>query len=149
MAQTTGGVSAVNAVVEYSLNGSVWKAASSHSNKVTPSGGDRAVGEMLTFDGDVPILTGGKRASHRLAVDAVYTETSGEIFRDAIAAQQAGSPFYVRYTVKAATTGNMRYTSDAGILTKAVFPMADAGDPKPVMTSLELACANITPAAIP
>jgi hypothetical protein len=149
MAQTTGGVSAVNAVVEFSTNGSSWTACSGHANKVTVSGGARKTGEIETFDGDTVILTGGKRGSLDVKLAAVYTETAGEIQEAARAAQQAGSAFYLRWTVKAATTGNFRYTTAAGILTDQVFPNVDASDAKPVMTMLTLKTPEITKAAIP
>lgn len=149
MAQTTGAVSAVNAVVEYSTDGSSWTDASGHGNKVTVSGGDRKTGAIETFTGDTMILTGGKRNTYKLAVDIVYTESTGELQRAAETAQRAGSPFYLRYTVKAASTGNRRFTSSAGILTKASVPSIDASDPKPVMVSLELETPELTPASIP
>lgn len=149
MAQTTGGTSAVNAVVEWSANGSSWTLFSSHSNKVQTSGGQRKTGEIETFDGDTVILTGGKRGSIDVKVAAVYTETAGEIQQIARAAQQAGTAFYLRWTVKAATTGNLRYTTSAGILTDSVFPDVDASDAKPVMTNLVLKTPEITCAAIP
>lgn len=149
MAQTTGGTSAANAVIEYSQNGSAWTAISSHSNKVTTSGGARKTGEIETFDGDVPILTGGKRGTVDVKVACVYTETAGEIQQVARAAQQAGTPFYVRWTVKAATNPNLRYTTAAGILTEAVYPDVDASDAKPMMTNFTLKTPEITCAAVP
>jgi len=149
MAQTTGATSAVNAVIEWSTNGSSWTAMSSHSNKLTTSGGQRKTGEIETFDGDTVILTAGKRGSIDVKVDAVYTEAAGEIQQVARAAQQAGTPFYLRWSVKAATTGNLRYTTAAGYLTDAIFPDVDASDAKPVMTNLVLKTPEITAAAIP
>jgi hypothetical protein len=149
MAQTTGGTSSANAVVEWSLNGSAWTAMSGHANKVTVSGGARKTGEIETFDGDVPILTPGKRGSSDVKVQSVYTETAGEIQQIVRAAQQAATPFYLRWTVKAATTGNLRHTTAAGILTDSVFPDVDASDAKPVMTNFTLKTPEITVAAIP
>jgi hypothetical protein len=149
MAQTTGGTSAVNAVVEFSVDGSAWTGCSGHSNKVSVSGGARKTGEIETFDGDTVILTGGKRGSLDVKLAAVYTETVGEIQEIARARQQAGTPFYLRWTVKSAITGNFRYTTAAGILTDAVFPDVDASDAKPVMTNVTLKTPEITKAAIP
>jgi hypothetical protein len=149
MAQTTGGTSAVASVVEWSTNGSSWTAMSGHANKVTTSGGQRKTGEIETFDGDTVILTGGKRGSIDVKVAAVYTETAGEIQQVARAAQQAGTAFYLRWTVKAATTGNLRNTTAAGILTDAIFPNVDASDAKPVMCMLTLKTPEITVAAVP
>jgi len=149
MAQTTGGTSAVNAVVEWSTDGSAWTAMSGHANKVTTSGGQRKTGEIETFDGDTVILTAGKRGSIDVKVMAVYTETAGEIQQIVRARQQAGSVFYLRWTVKAATTGNLRYTTAAGYLTDEVFPDVDASDPKPVMCSFTLKTPEVTVAAVP
>lgn len=149
MAQTTGATSAVNAVIEYSTNGSAWTLISSHANKVAVSGGARKTGEVETFDGDTMILTPGKRGTLDVKVACVYTETVGEIQQIVRAAQQAGTPFYVRWTVKAATTGNLRNTTAAGILTDSVFPSVDAGEAKPVMTNFTLKTPEVTVAAIP
>src|SRR4051794_32623662 len=149
MAQTTGGTSAVNAVVEWSTNGSSWTLFSSHGNKVTTSGGQRKTGEIETFDGDTVALTPGKRGSIDVKVAAVYTETAGEIQQIARAAQQAATPFYLRWSIKAATTGNLRYTTSAGYLTDAIFPQVDASDAKPMMTMLTLKTPEVTCAAIP
>jgi len=149
MAQTTGATSAVNAVVEWSTNGSSWTGLSGHANKVTTSGGARKTGEIETFDGDTVILTAGKRGSIDVKVAAVYTETAGEIQQIARAAQQAATPFYLRWTVKAATTGNLRHTTSAGYLTDAIFPPVDASDTKPVMCMLVLKTPEITVAAVP
>jgi hypothetical protein len=149
MAQTTGGTSAVNAVIEFSLNGSSWTGMSGHSNKLSTSGGARKTGEIETFDGDTVILTPGKRGSIDVKVACVYTETAGEIQQIARAAHQAATPFYLRWTVKAATTGNLRYTTAAGYLTEEIFPDVDAGDAKPVMCSLTLKTPEVTVAAIP
>lgn len=149
MAQTTGATSTANAVIEWSTNGSAWTLFSSHGNKLTTSGGARKTGEIETFDGDVPVLTAGKRGSTDIKVQAVYTETAGEIQQVARAAQQAATPFYLRWTVKAATTGNLRHTTAAGILTDSIFPDVDASDAKPLMTSFTLKTPEVTVAAIP
>ena len=74
MPQTTGGLSAVNAQVEVSTNGSAWTDISGSSNKVEPSGGERQSGEAYTHDGDVAIITGGKREPIELTLSFVYTE---------------------------------------------------------------------------
>ncbi|MDQ2995466.1 MAG: hypothetical protein M3R61_00200 [Chloroflexota bacterium] len=149
MAQTTGGVSAVNAVIEWSTNGSAWTLFSSHANKLDASGGQRKTGEIETFDGDTVILTPGKRGSIDIKVAAVYTETVGEVQQIARAAQQAATPFYLRWSVKAATTGTLRYTTSAGYLTDSIFPDVDASSAKPVMCMLTLKTPEVTVAAIP
>jgi len=151
MAQTTGAFSAKDAVVEYSIDsGSNWKALSGHANKVTASGGEREVEGTDTFDGDTPAVTPGKRKISKVKIDFIYTETSGEAQRDAETAHRAGSVFMVRWTGKAATTGNRRYTSDTqSYLTAPMLPDVDAGSAKAIMASIEITTKDVAPAAIP
>lgn len=149
MAQTTGATSAVNAVIEISTNGSSWVDASGHSNKLAVSGGERVTGDLTTFSGDTPIITRGKRNPLDIKIDAVYTETAGEVQRLVRAAHQTGTDLYVRWSVKAASSGNLRYTSAAGVAVSPVFPNVDAGDGKPVMTSFTVRTSDVTEGTIP
>lgn len=149
MAQTTGGTSAKASVVEFSTNGSSWTDMSGFSNKVDISGGDREAGETLTFDGDTPIVTRGKRKATKVSAQIVYTEGASDIQEVARAAHQNGTDLYLRWTVKAATTGNFRYTTSAGVVTAAVFPSVDTGDAKAVMAKVEILVSEVTKAAIP
>lgn len=151
MAQTTGGFSAVNAVVEYSIDsGSNWKALSGHANKVTASGGEREIEGTETFDGDTPAVTAGKRKLTKVKIDFIHTETSGEAHRDAETAHRAGSPFMVRWAPKGSSSGNRRYTSDAqSYLAPPMLPDIDAGSAKAIMGSIEVTTKDVTPATIP
>lgn len=149
MAQTTGGTSAKAAVVEFSTNGSSWTDCSGFANKVDVSGGDRDAGETLTFDGDTPILTRGKRKATKVSVQIVYTEGASDLFKTALSAHQNGTELYFRWSVKAATTGNFRYTTSAGVVTSALFPGIDTGDAKAVLAKVDLMVAEVTEATIP
>jgi hypothetical protein len=149
MAQTTSGTSARAASVEYSTNGSSWTDMSGFSNKVDLSGGDRDAGETLTFDGDTPIVTRGKRKATKVSVSVVYTEGASEIQEVARAAHQNGTDLYLRWTVKGITTGNFRYTTSAGVVTAALFPSVDTGDAKAVMAKVEVLVSEVTKAAVP
>lgn len=149
MAQTTGAVSGRVAVVEYSTNGSSWTDASGMSNKVEIDGGDRQTGTAPTFDGDTMILTAGKRETLKIKVSGVYTEGGTDLFQAALTAWQAGTAFYFRWTVKAATTGNFRYTTASGFVVNAILPGPDTTSGDPVLLEVELETPEVTKAAVP
>jgi hypothetical protein len=72
MAQTTTQVSAVDAKVEVSANGSAWTDISGTANKIDLSAQDRNVGAAFTFEGDGAVLTYGKRQPIDVTVTALY-----------------------------------------------------------------------------
>lgn len=150
MAQTTGGKSARNVYVEYSINGTVWTDCSGWANSIKWDGGDRETGNVNTFDGDTVIHTRGKRTESNVTLSAIYTEGGSEVSRAAHAAYRNGTDFYLRWAPFGNTTGNIRYTSTAGTVKTPVSPTevkADSGDALAVEIALE--CADIVDAAIP
>jgi hypothetical protein len=149
MAQTTGAVSARNCVVEFSTNGSSWTDCSGFANVVTPDGGDRQTGTAPTFDGDTMILVRGKRETIKVKLAAIYTEGAAEVSTVARTAWRAGTDFYLRWTVKPATTGNTRYTTTAGVVVGGVLPEVDITKADPVALEIEVEVADITDAVIP
>lgn len=148
MAQTTGATSARASVVEYSTNGSSWTDCSGMSNKVETSGGERQTSGTPTFDGDTMIQTAGKRDLLMVKVSGVYTEGGSDLFEAARTAWQAGTAFYFRWTVKAASTGNFRYTTASGIIKNAILPSPDTTSPDAVPVVVELETPEVTKAAI-
>jgi hypothetical protein len=151
MAQTTGAFSAVNALVEVSTNGSAWTDISGFSNKVDPGDATRASGEVYTHDGDTAIITGGKREPLEIEYSFVFTHGAGDVF-EVVRAQfetAGGGPLYVRWAPKGSTTGNFRFTSDAGVVTKFLYPGADAEEPKAAMGGFTLKTPKVTKALIP
>jgi len=149
MAQTTSATSAVNAFVEFSTNGSSWTDVSGFANKIDAPSGKRTVGDTPTFAGDTHIVTGGKRPPVDVKASFVYTEGASDAWAMAKTAYEAGSAFYIRWSPKAATTGNFRYTTDSGIISDFDYPNIDAADGKPIMASLTLHTPKVTEAAIP
>lgn len=149
MAQTTGATSARSAVVEFSTNGSSWTDCSGFANKVEIDGGERETGTAPTFDGDTMVLTAGKRGTLTIKMTALYTEGASEIFEAARTAWQAGTAFYFRWTVKAASTGNFRYTTSSGFIVNAILPGPDTTNGDPVAIEIELETPEVTKAAIP
>jgi hypothetical protein len=149
MAQTTGAISFKAVKVEICATGtSTWTDISGTSNKVSVSGPDRASGEAYTAAGDNPILTAGKLGPVEVTVDSVYSEVTGEAFKVLwdLHVAVGGSDIWARWTPKGTTTGDYRFTSGKGIITKCPPPQGDVGDGKPVMFGFTIKAASLTQA---
>ena len=149
MAQTTGATTARAATVAISPDNSSWTDISGFSNAVTGTQQDRTSGEAYTFDGDKAIVGVGKREPDEAAIKIVYTEGSTEPFSVLRAAFENATPYYVRYTVKAATTGNKRYTSDVGYIISCPYPEVDSTSGDPVTVEFTFKPRGWTDALVP
>lgn len=143
MAQTTGGTSLRNLKVEYSLNGSSWTDMSGFSNEIDPGEGERKTDEETTFDGDVPIVTAGKRAAVQVKCNFIYTEGGSDVAEVVRAAFEAASPFYLRYSPKGQSTGTFLWTTTAGIVKNFKYPGGSSNDAKPVLLGFTLHAPSI------
>ena len=143
MAQTTGGFSWANCVVSLSANGSAWTDVSGFTNSVKVSGGERAVSEFFTVDGDTPILTRGKRSALEITLAAVYTELGTDPYAMATTAYEGGSLLYIKWVPK---VGGFTFTSGGGYCTKPLYPSgaADSSDALPVEVTIKVATVTKT-----
>lgn len=148
MAQTVGQTSFRNAVIEYSTNGTSWVDMSGVSNKIDPSGGDRAQGEEFTGDADTAVITIGKREPIKIGIDIVYSEATTDHFVNMETYHQSGTALKIRWAPKGSATGNFRYTTDTGYITSFTPPAGEYGSGDPILVSLELTAAYYGRAAI-
>lgn len=150
MAQTTGGLSAVNAKLEISTNGSSWTDISGFSNKITPGGQSRMTGEAYTLDGDTAIIGSGKREPLELNIAVVYTEGAPDPF-EVIRAQfetAGGGALYVRWSPKGGSSTQFQFTSDVGVVSEFNWPEADAANADPKLVEFTLKTAKVTKSVI-
>jgi hypothetical protein len=146
MAQMTGAISARAQKVEISTNGTVWTDISGFANSVEPDGGERALEEAFTFDGDTPILTTGKRAGLKIKTRIIYSEGVSDGQEVVRAAYEAASALYLRWSPKGGTTGQFQYTTSQGVVTSQVYPKGDASSAEAIATEFELVVASVTKA---
>lgn len=147
MSQTTGAISSKDFKIESSVNGSSWEDQSGIAMKIDPTGGERATGEGYTFDGDVPVVTVGKRASMMVNVEYLYTEGASDFFEDARAAYEAGTAFYIRWSPKGGQTGEFQFTTAQGVIKNFKYPPGDANSGEPVICSFDLQAPSIAKGA--
>jgi len=150
MAQATGGMSWNDSQVEYSLNGSTWTDISGWENTLAVAGGDRAIGEFFTSDGDTPIITAGKRSALRVTVSVLYTEGTGDPFEAVRTEFQTagGDPFYIRWSPGGGDSGDSRFATGAGEIESLAWPQGDAASGDALAIEFVVAVAEITKSTI-
>ena len=145
MAQITGGMSFVDAQVEYSTDGVAFADISGSANTVEPSGGERASGEISTASGDTPILTFGKLAGVDIAYNCVYTEGATDPFEGFRGYHQAagGSEVVLRWSPQGGQgTGKISFTG-TGKITEAPWFGGDVGSADPLTFGITVRTASI------
>ena len=148
MAQTTGGMSPTDMSVGLSTDGTNYTDVSGYANSVEIDGGERVTGNAFTFEGDTAIIKSGKREPLTVTVRGVYTETASEYYDMVVDAYEAGSALYVRWSPGGGDSGDLGFTSQAGIVKNAPYPIGEASTAEPIMTELVLEVAYVTEAAI-
>jgi hypothetical protein len=148
MAQTTTSLSWENTKLEFSPDNSTWTDISGSTNSVEDSGGEIDVNKLYTHGTTTPIVGYGKKAEHKVSVNVVYTETAGEAWALLSAAYEAQSNAYLRWSPKGGTSGQRRFTTGVGRITKLPYPSGKAESSDPVQISCELTCAVVTPTTI-
>lgn len=149
MPQTTTALSAVDAKIEFSTDGTTWIDISGSSNSIEPGEQSRQSGEVYTFQGDTAIITAGKREPLEIEVKVVFTPTAGEAWATVRPAfEAAGGKGYLRWSPQGGSTGQKQYTTDAGVLTSLTYPPAVADDANPIMTGFKLKTPKVTESTI-
>ncbi len=145
MAQTTEGISFVDAQVEYSTDGVAFADISGWANTVEPSGGERSSGEAYTADGDIAILTFGKRAPVDIAYNCQFTEGATDPFERLRGYHQTadGAQVVFRWSpAGGAGTGKIAFTG-TGKITEAPWLGGDAASADPLSFSATVRTAEI------
>lgn len=137
-----------SAVIEFSTDGSTWNNVSGVANSVESDGSERTTGEVYTADGDTAITGIGKLQPAEVDMNIVYSEatTEGYILLEGL--HKNATACKVRWAPKGATTGNYRYTSATGHITKCPPPSGDVESGDPILVTVTHRSPGITAAAI-
>lgn len=150
MAQTTGSMNTVGGKLELSTDGVPnWTDISGFLNMVDPGEGVRQTGTIFTADGDLPLLSGGKRELLSVLVNIVYTEGGSEPFTVILGVFEAGDiDIQLRWSPAGGANGEYQYTTDEGIISKLTYPNIDPGTPSPHIVSFTLETPQYTQSAV-
>lgn len=132
------GLSWKNCLVEGGTDGVAWTDLSGWSNAMEISGGERQTAETYTSGCDTAIITAGKRGPLTVTLNALYTETADEPYALAKTAYEGATPFYLRWSPLGGNTGELQFTTAAGIVTDPPYPVGDASNADPLMVSVVL-----------
>lgn len=153
MPQTTTSVALACGMLEIAtdLNCAGWVDISGSSSIVEQPEQTRISGEGYTFDGDAPIIEGGKREPMDIVTKITYTETAGEAFEIVRAAWEAtgcGERLCLRYSPNGGAAGDALYTTPRGIITSFLYPNMDATAGGPIMAGFTLKVGLLTVSTI-
>lgn len=116
-----------NCKVEFSTNNSTWTDISAESNSVAMSGFELETEGTPVFGVAKKDQTAGGYALGTVTIRTMYAETTTGAWGLAHSAWVNRTPLYVRWSPRGGTTGNYRYTSDAGYVKNPVWPVGEDG----------------------
>jgi len=144
MVQTTAGLAFTKAQVWISDDEKVsWLNISGYGASVAPSGGERSTGEINTFDGVLPIVKGGDRASSTVTVRFVYTEEADPAPFEALRLVHEGASgaLEVQWAPSGApAAGSWFWFHADGILTNLTYPGGEAKPGTPILCEFVVKC---------
>jgi len=146
MTQTTNALSFVDCKVEYSNDNfsADINDISGFASAIEVSGGSRQVGEVYTADGDVAIVTHGKREPLDVASRIVYTEDGASVYEALRVIYEAGSAFYLRFSPQGGQTGEFIYTSDKTKISAWAYPSGEFGSGDPLVIEFGIRTPKLT-----
>lgn len=149
MAQTTDGITWVDAVLEFSASVTTpsWDDLSGYATTIEPDGGERQTEETFTFAGDTPIIGVGKRAAQSYTASLVYTEGATDAYKKLYDAYLAKTKVLFRWFPKGKTNGNkVITTSPWAVITSCPPPAGEAESAETLLAEVEFICADTTQA---
>lgn len=136
-----------NCKVELSTNGSTWTDITFDSNSVSMSGFELQTNSIGIFGLAKADQTAGGYSIGTVTVRAAYNETTGSGWAIAHNAWVNRTNIYVRWSPRGGTTGQFRFTSDAGYVKNPVWPTGEDG-PAQIMSEIVIETPFVTQTTI-
>ena len=145
MAQTTDGISFVDATVSYSTDGVAFADASGFANTVEVSGGERNAGEVYTADGDTAIVTFGKLAPVDITYNCVFTAGATDPFERLRGYHQTanGAQVIFRFAPEGGSGAGAISFTGTGKITEGPWLGGDASSADPLTFSTTVRTASM------
>ena len=96
----------------------------------------------------VAIVGYGKKSDHKISINIVYTETTGEAWQLLNAAYENATNCYLRWSPKGGNSGNKRFTTGVGRITKLPYPSGKADSSDPIQISAEHTSGSVATSTI-
>lgn len=146
MTQTSDGKTFIKAAVDVRQTAAdSWTDVDGFGASVAVTPGERNAPSQHTFDGDTPIVKGGKRSATEVEVRFVYTENEADPFEVARSIYEAEEgDAQVRYAPLGSGVGSFRFTSGSGVMTSFVYPQGNAEGDEIIMGGFTIVCPELT-----
>jgi hypothetical protein len=141
MAQTTAQVSMGCGKLEISSDNVTWTDISGVSQSLSGTEQTKMSGEVYTFDGNGPLIGGGKFEPLEIEVSIVYTETDAEgyeLVREIFETAGCDVEFYLRWSPRGGNAGDEVITTGNSRLTSFTYPPLDASAGGPIMAGFKV-----------
>lgn len=149
MAQQTDSYTMVEGEVEFSTDGAAFTSYAGHIANVTVSAGERTIGQKHTYDGDTPLLHGGKRAALVVAVEVTVGAPNAVPQTLVRTAYETRSGLWIRWSPAGGNSGDERFTSSQGIVENPPYQVGEPDSGEAISYEFNLHIATITPALVP
>lgn len=149
MAQVTAQTSGATFYAAVSTDGSSFTDISGAATLVEPQTAERKHGEGYTGEGDIPVLTYGKREPQMWELTVIYTKTSNQAYDLLSDAFEGNTRLDLRYCPEGNTAGNERFTTSSARVVELDFPKAEASEADPVVCKAVFKAATYTRDAVP
>lgn len=136
-----------NVKVELSADGTTWTDVSIDANMVEVDGFDLESEGTSVFGQAKKLQTIGGYDLGTVKVRALYAESTTAAWGLANTAFEGRSTLFVRWSPRGGSTGQYRFTSDAGYVKRPVWPSGEA-DAKPIMPEISIETPWITRSTI-
>lgn len=136
-----------NCKVEFSANGTTWTDVTSDSNSVAMSGFELETDSVGLFGQAKKDQTAGGYAIGTVTVRLMYVETTSSGWGLAHTAWVNRTNLYVRWSPRGGTTGQYRFTSDAGFVKNPVWPNGEDGATQ-IMSEVVIETPFVTQASV-
>lgn len=142
-------ISFADADIELSFdNGATWDDASGDTNSVESDGGELSTEDTHVLNSNKAKVTFGKISSLSLTFRIIYDKTATSIYKKVNTAFWAKTNVLARIAPEGNTSGNDRFTFDAGKITSCPPPVGEAGNGAAVLIEFTLQTPGYTIATI-
>lgn len=152
MAQTTNAMSMVDALIEFSTNGSSWVDISGFANEIGPADSARNLGEAYTADGDIAIQTAGKRTPFDIVVRIVFTDqtSTSDPFYTVLTQHQTagGGAMYLRWSPGGGDSNELQFTTPSSFVSNLQFPGGPVETGEPITVTFTVRVTTVTAAQV-
>jgi hypothetical protein len=142
MAQTSTATTTAASVVEVKIAAGSYTSIAGSTNSIDSVTIERVSGGKGTLDGGEQVILAGRQIATTVTVNCLYTETTAEAVKVALASIKAGNLCQVLWK-PVGSSGKSFNTSAGGYITKVSLPVSDAEAGEPLMFSFDVLCGGI------